>query len=64
MAEPSNPTIGSKSMDESFKVLQKKEIYEFLEGSGDQELVQHNGSWYGLPYHSASELDDICRSFG
>ena len=64
VAEPSNPTIGSKSMDESFKVLQKKEIFEFLEGSGDQELVQYNGSWYGLPYHSASELDDICRSFG
>ncbi len=64
MAEPNNPTIGSKSMDDSFKVLQKKEIYEFLEGSGDQQLVQHKGSWFGLPYHSAVELDDICRSFG
>ncbi len=51
-------------MDEAFKVLQKKEVYEFLEGSGVQELVQYKGSWYGLPYHSASELYDICRSFG
>ena len=51
-------------MDKAFKVLQKREVYEFLEGNGDQELVQHNGSWYGLPYHSASELYDICRSFG
>lgn len=51
-------------MDESFKVLQKKEVYEFLEGNGNQELVQHKGVWYGLPYHTASELWDICRSFG
>ena len=51
-------------MDEAFKVLQRKEVYEFLEGSGIQELVQYKGSWYGLPYHSASELHDICRSFG
>ena len=51
-------------MDDAFRVLQKKEIYEFLEGSGDQNLVQHNGSWYGLPYHTAAELDNICRSFG
>ena len=51
-------------MDDAFRVLQKKEIYEFLEGSGDQELVQHDGSWYGLPYHTANELDNICRSFG
>ena len=33
-------------MDNAFCVLQKKEVYEFLEGSGDQELVQHEGTWY------------------
>lgn len=29
-------------MDTSFRVLQKKEIYEFLEGNGDQELVTYD----------------------
>ena len=51
-------------MDTSFSVLQKKEIYEFLEGSGDQELVTYGNQSYGLPYHSAAELDTICHSFG
>lgn len=51
-------------MDTSFRVLQKKEIYEFLEGSGDQELVTYDNQSYGLPYHSASELYTICHSFG
>lgn len=36
-------------MDIAFKVLQQKEIYEFLEGSGDQDLVTYNGQSYGLP---------------
>lgn len=52
-------------MDDSFKVLQRKEIYEFLNGDAEaRELVQHGGTWYGLPYHTATELDGICRSFG
>ena len=51
-------------MDIAFRVFQKKEIYEFLQGDGDQELVQYNGKWYGLPYHRASDLGSICRSFG
>ena len=49
--------------DENFKLLKKKEIYEFLEGSGPA-LVTHNGVEYGLPYYTASELGDICVSFG
>lgn len=51
-------------MDTSFKVLQQKEVYEFLEGSGDNELVTYNGQSYGLPYLSGTDLDNICRSFG
>lgn len=51
-------------MDTAFKVLQQKEIYEFLEGSGDQELVIHKGQSYGLPYLSGTDLDNICRAFG
>ena len=51
-------------MDNTFKVLQNKDVYEFLEGSKFQDLVQHEGYYYGLPYHSASELEKICRLFG
>lgn len=51
-------------MDTAFRVLQQKEIYEFLEGSGEQELVTHNGQSYGLPYLSGTDLDNICRAFG
>lgn len=51
-------------MDESFKALQQKEIYEFLEGSGDNPLITYNGQSYGMPYLSGTDLDSICRAFG
>lgn len=51
------------TQDEKFKLLRKKEIYEFLEGSGPT-LVNYNGTAYGMPYYTASELGDICVSFG
>lgn len=51
-------------MDESFKVLQQKEIYEFLEGSGDNQLITYNGQSYGMPYLSGTDLENICRAFG
>lgn len=49
--------------DDKFKVLQKKEIYELLEGSGPF-LVTHNDKEYGLPYYTASQLYAICKEFG
>lgn len=52
-------------MDASaFYVLQQKEIYEFLEGSGDNQLITFNGQSYGMPYLSERDLDNICRDFG
>ena len=51
-------------MDSSFRVLQQKEIYEFLQGDGKQDLVTYNGQAYGLPYLKGSELNRICRFFG
>ena len=51
-------------MNTDFKVLQQKEIYEFLEGSGDQELVSYKGKPYGMPYLSGTNLNNICRTFG
>lgn len=47
-----------------FIILQRKEIYEFLEGSGKPDLVTFKGKKYGMPYHTANELNDICRGFG
>ena len=52
-----------KKKDEEFKILKKKEIYEFLEGSGPQ-LVTYNGTEYGMPYYSANRLEEICTEFG
>lgn len=49
--------------DDNFKVLKKKEIYEFLEGSGPF-LVTHNGIEYGLPYYTGTQLRSLCDEFG
>lgn len=52
-------------MDENFKVLQSKEVFEFLDGDGEaKELVQYNNHWFGLPYYTANDLIGMCRSFG
>ena len=51
-------------MDTAFKVLQQKDIYEFLEGNGEQELVFYDGQPYGLLYLSGTDLNNICRAFG
>lgn len=52
-------------MDASaFNVLLQKEIYEFLEGSGDNQLITFNGQSYGMPYLSERDLDNICQDFG
>lgn len=49
--------------DEKFKLLQRKDIYEFLEGNGEP-LITFNGKKYGLPYYTGSQLQDLCSSFG
>ena len=49
--------------DDKFKVLQKKEIYELLEGNGSS-FVKHNGKEYGLPYYTATQLGELCLEFG
>lgn len=49
--------------DDNFKVLKKKEIYEFLEGNGPF-LVTHNGAEYGLPYYTGTQLSSLCTEFG
>lgn len=49
--------------DEKFKVLQKKEIYELLEGNGPS-FVKHNGKEYGLPYYTETQLCELCLEFG
>ena len=49
--------------DDNFKVLKKKEIYEFLEGNGPS-LVTHNGTEYGLPYYTTTQLSSLCTEFG
>ena len=51
------------SNDESFKVLKRKDIYEFLEGSGPS-LITYNGTEYGMPYYSANQLEMLCTEFG
>lgn len=51
------------SKDEKFRLLQKKEIYEFLEGNGTS-LVKFNGQDYGMPYYTATQLDKLCTDFG
>lgn len=51
-------------LDENFKYLQIKEVYEFLEGSGKQDLVTYKGHDYGLPYLTASDLGSYCAQFG
>ena len=48
--------------DDNFKVLKKKEIYEFLEGNGPF-LVTHNGTEYGLPYYTGTQLSSLCTEF-
>ena len=51
--------------DEKFKILLKKDIYELLEGSGSgASLVKFNGKEYGMPYYSATMLEELCREFG
>lgn len=49
--------------DDNFMILRKKEFYEFLEGSGPR-LVEYNGTEYGMPYYTATELVSICTNFG
>lgn len=49
--------------DDNFKILKKKEIYEFLEGNGPS-LVTHNGTEYGLPYYTTTQLSSLCTEFG
>lgn len=49
--------------DEKFRLLLKKEIYEFLEGSG-KALVNFNGKEYGMPYYTATQLSELCTDFG
>ncbi len=51
------------SNDVSFKVLKRKDIYEFLEGSGPS-LITYNGTEYGMPYYSANQLEMLCTEFG
>ena len=51
--------------DEKFKILLQKDIYELLEGSGSgASLVKFNGKEYGMPYYSATMLEELCREFG
>ena len=49
--------------DQAFKLLQKKEIYVFLEGSGDP-LITYKGTRYGMPYCTGAQLQTICLDFG
>lgn len=49
--------------DSLFRVLLKKDIYEFLEGSGPT-LVSYKGKEYGLPYYTGAELERLCTEFG
>lgn len=49
--------------DDKFRLLLKKEIYEFLEGSGIN-LVKFNGKEYGMPYYTATQLGNLCKDFG
>lgn len=49
--------------DDTFKVLLRKDIYEFLQGNGPM-LIKHNGVDFGMPYYTANQLADICVSFG
>lgn len=49
--------------DQAFKLLQKKEIYEFLEGSGEP-LISYKGKSYGMPYYSRPQLEKTCLDFG
>jgi|GEM_PF-539256 len=41
----------------------RKKIYEFLEGNGPS-LVTHNGTEYGLPYYTTTQLSSLCTEFG
>lgn len=50
--------------DQAFKVLQNKEVYEFLEGSGKNDLIEYQGFSYGLPYLTAGDLHSYCQHFG
>lgn len=52
-----------KESDDSFEALQRKEVYELLEGNGPA-LITHNGIDYGLPYLTGSQLSDLCVEFG
>ena len=51
-------------MDTQFVVLQQKEVYEFLEGSGNNDLELFDGQLYGMPYLTGTELYNICNTFG
>lgn len=51
--------------DEQFKILLQKDIYELLEGSGSgASLIKFNGKEYGMPYSTATMLEELCRGFG
>lgn len=51
------------SKDEQFKVLQKKEVYDFLSGSSPFRII-HNGTEYGMPHCTGGDLIGICSDFG
>lgn len=50
--------------DQDFKYLENKEVYEFLEGSGKNNLVYYEDYSYGLPYLSGGDLYSYCNQFG
>ena len=49
--------------DEDFKLLKRKDIYEFLQGNGP-DLITYNGKEYGMPYYTGTELHNMCVNFG
>lgn len=49
--------------DDNFKVLLKKEIYEFLQGNGPY-LIKYKGKDYGMPYYTGTQLSELCTNFG
>ena len=50
--------------EEAFKYLETKDVYRFLEGDGESNLIEYNGEGYGLPYLTASDLLGYCQQFG
>ena len=46
-----------------FKLLRRKDVYEFLQGNGPT-LVVYKGKEYGMPYYTATQLHNLCMDFG